>query len=175
MIEFTLRYRESSHLWISQLANMQRRWWDHYNVDDKMSLEIGKYCFHAVDRPEMLQINGKDVNMLMEELDNKFLEDDLAKKKPLRYGQTEEKIEYKLPTYDFRATDYCYGSKSVLGDMYKEYTKHLTTWATLNEDRKLVSNGGNGGLLDEDLMKYKQLYFNKLQKESAKICRDGIA
>ena len=76
-----------------------------------------------------------------------------------------KRIRCKLPTYDFRATDYCYGSKSVLGDMYKEYTKHLTTWATLNEDRKLVSNGGNGGLLDEDLMKYKQLYFNKLEQK----------
>jgi superfamily II DNA helicase RecQ len=173
MIDATVQYRQTADVWISKLANMQRLWWDNFGVQDPKSLELGKYCFHAVDRPKALVINGKSVGSLLKELDAILVQKELARRSTRVPVDSEDldSVQYKLPTYDFRAYDYTYKSNSILGQLYKTYMHNLSQWAQLNTDRDLTSNSGRGGELDEHLMRYKDNYFKSnftSDKESAR-------
>jgi len=160
MIDFTLRYRETSAVWISKLGNIQRRYWDHYTVNDEISLEIGKFCFQAVDRPEYLKINGKNVDAFINELDQLFVQNDLAKKIKTSEGFF---TMHRLANYDFRVAYktkgyYSYKSSSILGKLYEIYKSYIRTWKSEQNENILV---GKKQFLSQDaILRYKLNYFD---------------
>ncbi len=159
IVDTVFEYRETAEVWISKLANRQRLVWDKFGIDTPKSIEIAKYCFYAVDRPKDLAIEGKTVSRLIDEIDKMFIKENLARQVTTKKTESKSAVEYKLPTYDHRATDYIYKSDSVLGKLFDQYERNLTVWSQLNSDREKVSNGGEGGQLDFHLMDYKRKYF----------------
>ena len=92
-------------------------------------------------------------------------------------SQLTEKVEHKLPTYDYRKTDYTYKSNSILGRLHEQYCKNLKLWTQLNSDRDEISNGGDGGQLDIHLMTYKAKYFatNKARYKTERNLRETLS
>ena len=120
---------------------------------------LKRYCFYAVDRPKSLVIGGKTVTQLIDEIDKLFIDKNNARHSTTKSIDGKSVVEHKLPTYDYRASDYTYKSISILGKLHDQYCRNLKLWTQLNSDRDEISNGGHGGQLDIHLMTYKAKYF----------------
>ena len=155
-------FHGTSQHWLGQLSKRRQLLWDVEGVRTELSYEVGMYCFLAVDRPNKLVLNGKDVEQFLEEID-KYCCDLKTKKQEERVAleMAEGRVALLNPHYDVHRQSLkgpcTYTSESVLAKIDQLCRKRTSSWGnmkakTFEENREIMAGGKDQ--LDPTLMSF---------------------